>query len=241
MGGKNHPVTASALLNMAIIYQECGQFQIALNLAQSALERNIAALGENHVQIAVVYHSVAVAYAFLNQYRQAIEYEKKCKQLFVSLLNSKHPRVTQSQQWLEHFTKLAVTLESNLNKKTTPLEALSIFSSISPPSLSLSSPFTWVNLQITPAYRSHWHMSDTLHLLEVQDQAPENSEDDSNMVEIEQAHVNGTSSIRQVIDSTEGSHESAELDISKSTGNDKPKDNNNNNNKRKKKNANKKK
>jgi tetratricopeptide (TPR) repeat protein len=220
LGGKNHPVTASALLNMAIIYQENYQFQIALHLVQSALERNIAALGENHVQIAVVYHSVAVALAFLNQYRQAIDNEKKCKQIFVSLLNPKHPRITQSQQWLEQFTKLAVAFESNLNKKNNPLDTLSLFSSIAPPSLSLSSPFTWVNLQIIPSYHAQWHVSDTLYLLEVQDQAPENTEDEP-VPEIDASAING-SSIRQVMETdnavahdTEGASSDKRKDKSK--------------------------
>jgi len=114
------------------------------------------------------YHSLAVAHAFLGSYRVSVDNEKRCKQLLAASLTTKHPRVQQSQIWLDHFTSLAVKAANTpTNAATTAASATAALSGLSivPPALGLSSPFAW--LSFDRRMKGRLGLDDVLALVEV--------------------------------------------------------------------------
>ena len=116
----------------------------------------------------ISYHSLAVAHAFLGSYRVSVDNEKRCKQLLAASLTNKHPRVQQSQIWLDHFTSLAVkaantpaTTAATAASSAAALSGLSIV----PPALGLSSPFAW--LSFDRRMKGRLGLDDVLALVEV--------------------------------------------------------------------------
>ena len=113
------------------------------------------------------YHSLAVAHAFLGAYRVSVDNEKRCKQLLAASLTPKHPRVQQSQVWLDHFTSLAVKAASAAANPTTAAASAAALSALSmvPPALGLSSPFAW--LSFDRRMKGRLGLDDVLALVEV--------------------------------------------------------------------------
>ena len=117
---------------------------------------------------AVSYHSLAVAHAFSGSYRVSVDNEKRCKQLLAASLTAKHPRVQQSQIWLDHFTSLAVkTATTPTNAAATAASSAAALSGLSivPPALGLSSPFAWLNFD--RRMKGRLGLDDVLALVEV--------------------------------------------------------------------------
>ena len=137
------------------------------------------------------YHSLAVAHAFLGAYRVSVDNERRCKQLLAASLTAKHPRVQQSQVWLDHFTSLAVKAASAAANPTAAAAAASAAAlsalSIVPPALGLSSPFAW--LSFDRRMKGRLGLDDVLALVEVSARGEERRREE--VARAAQAEVDG--------------------------------------------------
>lgn len=60
--GPDHPDVAATFINVAMMYQDIGKMDTALRYLQEALKKNQRLLGEEHIQTAVCYHALAIAF-----------------------------------------------------------------------------------------------------------------------------------------------------------------------------------
>jgi protein TIF31 len=163
IAGPNHPDSAAAHINAAMIEQESGRPAEGLKHVEMALERNQLALGPEHTQVALSHHTVAVAHALMGDFRNSVNHEKMAKSIYLAQLGNKHASVVRSHYWLEHFTLLAVKTQQTTNqmvagKKGKRAEAAAAAateqfrraatpSTIIPPQMAgLATALTWVSL-----------------------------------------------------------------------------------------------
>ena len=129
------------------------------------------------------YHTVAVAHAFLSNYRTALDMEKRCKQILSSSLPARHSRLQQTQLWLDHLTSLAVKQATIAGSPaaSSPAAASSLSSSLSalqvmPPQLALNGPYAWVAFE--RGAKPRLGLDDVLQLVEISSRADDKRTDD---------------------------------------------------------------
>lgn len=117
MSGLNHPEVATTFTNLALMYQETKHHKIALEYFIEACKCYEEILGVAHLQTAAMYHAIALAYANLEQFKDALNYEKKnyniLKQLSMPDLDL---RVMESNLYLKQFTSKAVQMQIESKK-----------------------------------------------------------------------------------------------------------------------------
>jgi len=106
--GTNHPETGGMLMNMGLILRDVQNHLGALECFNQAVHCFDKVGLQSVYRIAECYHFSALSLSQLNDFRNAIEFEKKCKNLFVEILGEKHDKVTESQKWFSFFTRNAV-------------------------------------------------------------------------------------------------------------------------------------
>lgn len=67
--GPDHPDVAATFINVAMMYQDIGKMDTALRYLQEALKKNERLLGEEHIQTAVCYHALAIAFNCMGAYK----------------------------------------------------------------------------------------------------------------------------------------------------------------------------
>lgn len=67
--GSDHPDVAATFINIAMMYQDIGKMNVALRYLQEALKRNERLLGPEHIQTAVCYHALAIAFNCMGAYK----------------------------------------------------------------------------------------------------------------------------------------------------------------------------
>ena len=106
--GMDHPDLAIILTNMAMLYQDLGDYSRCHKLLLEALRINEKLLGPDHLQTATVHHLIAGTLSLLKQYKEAMTHERKYDMIVNSQFGAQDPRALESMQWLEHFTAKAV-------------------------------------------------------------------------------------------------------------------------------------
>lgn len=130
--GPDHPDVAATFINVAMMYQDIGKMDTALRYLQEALKKNERLLGEEHIQTAVCYHALAIAFncmgafklshqawSFLGIIRTvykeyaikwnwlilafAVQHEKKTYDILVKQLGEEDSRTKDSQNWMKTF------------------------------------------------------------------------------------------------------------------------------------------
>ena len=82
----------SALLNnMALVYQEQGEYEKALEYFGKALDVRERVLGSDHPDTATTYNNMAVVYKEQGEYEKALEYNGKALEVVERVLGSDHP------------------------------------------------------------------------------------------------------------------------------------------------------
>jgi protein TIF31 len=71
--GPSHPDVAATLINVAMMYQDAGNMNTALRYLQEALMNNERLLGPDHIQTAVCYHALAIAFNCMGAYKLSIQ------------------------------------------------------------------------------------------------------------------------------------------------------------------------
>ena len=67
--GPDHPDVAATFINVAMMYQDIGNMNTALRYLQEALKKNERLLGEEHIQNAVCYHALAIAFNCMGAFK----------------------------------------------------------------------------------------------------------------------------------------------------------------------------
>ncbi|GER48746.1 clustered mitochondria protein homolog [Striga asiatica] len=67
--GPDHPDVASTFINVAMMYQDIKKMDTALRYLQEALKKNEKLLGAEHIQTAVCYHALAIAFNCMGAYK----------------------------------------------------------------------------------------------------------------------------------------------------------------------------
>ena len=67
--GPDHPDIAATFINVAMMYQDIGNMNTALSYLQEALKKNERLLGEEHIQTAVCYHALAIAFNCMGAFK----------------------------------------------------------------------------------------------------------------------------------------------------------------------------
>lgn len=67
--GPDHPDVAATFINVAMMYQDIGKMDTALRYLQEALKKNERLLGEEHIQTAVCYHALAIAFNCMGAFK----------------------------------------------------------------------------------------------------------------------------------------------------------------------------
>eukprot|EP00056_Hartaetosiga_gracilis_P019064 m.12855 g.12855 ORF g.12855 m.12855 type:complete len:307 (+) comp7350_c0_seq1:76-996(+) len=72
--GKEHPATASALINIGLVHKQCEDFSRAVEALAQALAIRIKVLGEDHQETADIITHLADVYRLEGDYVKALEY-----------------------------------------------------------------------------------------------------------------------------------------------------------------------
>ena len=131
--GLDHPDVAATFINVAMMYQDIGKMNTALRYLQDALKKNERMLCEEHIQTAVCYHALAIAFncmcAFKLSHQARVsgrimcfllqiglnkihltgycfwctQLEKKTYDILVKQLGEEDSRTRDSQNWMKTF------------------------------------------------------------------------------------------------------------------------------------------
>lgn len=71
--GPDHPDVAATFINVAMMYQDINKMDTALRYLQEALKKNERLLGEEHIQTAVCYHALAIAWNCMGNYKLSLQ------------------------------------------------------------------------------------------------------------------------------------------------------------------------
>jgi tetratricopeptide (TPR) repeat protein len=80
--GENHPDTLESMNNLALLYDNQGQYDKACPLYIQCLKKRKSTLSENHPHIISSMHNLAVLYDKQGKYIQALPLYKKCLERF---------------------------------------------------------------------------------------------------------------------------------------------------------------
>ncbi|XP_020579345.1 clustered mitochondria protein isoform X2 [Phalaenopsis equestris] len=97
--GPDHPDVAATFINIAMMYQDLGN----LRYLQEALKKNERLLGSDHIQTAVCYHALAIAFNCMGAYKLSIQHEKKTYDILVKQLGEDDSRARDSDNWIKTF------------------------------------------------------------------------------------------------------------------------------------------
>ena len=89
--GEKHPVTLSALNNLASSYSHLGHYNKALELQNIVYDLRKKILGEKHPDTLSTLHNLASSYSYLGQYNKAFELQNTAYNGRKEVLGEKHP------------------------------------------------------------------------------------------------------------------------------------------------------
>eukprot|EP01095_Lingulamoeba_sp_RSL-Kostka_P002398 TRINITY_DN1324_c0_g1_i1.p1 TRINITY_DN1324_c0_g1~~TRINITY_DN1324_c0_g1_i1.p1 ORF type:complete len:1254 (+),score=435.05 TRINITY_DN1324_c0_g1_i1:33-3794(+) len=113
--GFNNPNNIEVFFLMSKIYQSLKQYQKGLDIALLTLSCIENLNGSNNIQTSECYHFVAISYSYVNDFRKALEYERKRYAIISQLFHPSDSRIADSNIWLKQFTAKAV--QSQIEKK----------------------------------------------------------------------------------------------------------------------------
>lgn len=119
--GDVHPEIASIYLNLGLMYQEVEQIQATVDSYKMSLQQNQTMYTEDNVQTASSYQALAQAYFRNQDFRKALDTQKKGLEIFQSILPAQSPYVQQAKQQMDYYLRLSVSMEKHKkSQKETP-------------------------------------------------------------------------------------------------------------------------
>ena len=90
---KEDTLLAKIYTTLGIVYDDIGEYSLALENFKKALEIRLALLGSEHPDVASLYHSLGIVYGNLGSYKEALANYKKAFAIWYETLGSQHPFV----------------------------------------------------------------------------------------------------------------------------------------------------
>jgi len=119
VSGTFHPDFAGTFSHLGSMYQDMGNYRLALHLYKEALKCNEFFFGPEHMQTASSCHNIALVYHLMEQYREALSYEKRNYTILEKMVGKNDFRTVESNIWLKQFTSKAVQVEIEMKKAQT--------------------------------------------------------------------------------------------------------------------------
>jgi len=114
---KVHPDTASLLNITAMLLQELGKFEQSIVYLEEAAVVYQRILGPQHPQVGMMFHSIAITHGQMQNWREALEYEKKNYNILVSAnLPENDSKMNECNIYLSTFTMRAVARQVETNQ-----------------------------------------------------------------------------------------------------------------------------
>ncbi|KAH6812998.1 tetratricopeptide repeat protein [Perilla frutescens var. frutescens] len=115
-------------LHCVICHGHCfyiGKMDTALRYLQEALKKNERLLGEEHIQTAVCYHALAIAFNCMGAFKLSHQHEKKTYDILVKQLGEDDSRTKDSQNWMKTFKmrEMQVTAQRQKGQALNPTSA----------------------------------------------------------------------------------------------------------------------
>ncbi|XP_037496881.1 clustered mitochondria protein [Jatropha curcas] len=88
----------------------------ALRYLQEALKKNERLLGEEHIQTAVCYHALAIAFNCMGAFKLSHQHEKKTYDILVKQLGEEDSRTRDSHNWMKTFKMRELQLNAQKQK-----------------------------------------------------------------------------------------------------------------------------
>ena len=108
--GKDHPYTAATYNNIALVYDDMGDYDKALEYYGKALEIVESKLGKDHPYTATTYNNIAGVHYAKGDYDKALEYYGKALRILLNTIKN-HPNT------ISCFQNLALCYqEANMEK-----------------------------------------------------------------------------------------------------------------------------
>ena len=98
VGGQDSLDVAKTRENMAIIYQDQGHYDQALEIYKSVLETKIRVCGHEHPDVAVSYKNLAAVYQRQGNHVQTKKMVTKAYHIFLKVLGPDHPYTQMSSK-----------------------------------------------------------------------------------------------------------------------------------------------
>ncbi|KAL0339095.1 UNVERIFIED_CONTAM: Clustered mitochondria protein [Sesamum angustifolium] len=93
-----------------------GKMDTALRYLQEALKKNEKLLGEEHIQTAVCYHALAIAFNCMGAFKLSHQHEKKTYDILVKQLGEDDSRTKDSQNWMKTFKMRELQMNAQKQK-----------------------------------------------------------------------------------------------------------------------------
>jgi protein TIF31 len=96
--------------NMGILLQRLGHHDLSLKFYHRMANTCTELFGEDHLAVAKAYSAIAKNHAFKNDFKQALNYEKKAYNIYSNTLGEENETTKSSSKWLSDFTYHAVNV-----------------------------------------------------------------------------------------------------------------------------------
>jgi len=112
-GGEHHSDNGDTYMNMAMMYQDLGHIPKAIECLHKALKCNEAIYGRRNLYISNCLRALAIAYSSIENFKEALNYEKQNYNILKELFGEGDIRTVESNIYLKQFTVNAVKKARN--------------------------------------------------------------------------------------------------------------------------------
>jgi protein TIF31 len=116
IAGPDHPDHSSTFSSIAAMLQDAGNHKLSLQYLLEALRCNEAIFGTNHLQTAATCHAIAISHMYMEQFKEALAYEKRNYNILHNTVGDSDMRTVESNIWLKQFTAKAVQMQIEAKK-----------------------------------------------------------------------------------------------------------------------------
>jgi CHAT domain-containing protein len=160
--GENHPDYATSLNNLALLYEDIGDYTRAEPLLKQAMEIRRKTLGENHPDYATGLNNLAGVYLAMGNYARAEPLHKQTMEIFRKALGESHPSYATS---LNNLAVLYAAWDKpvqglqcfNDGMKSLHAHSLNVLVGLSPDRKLEFLRHVWCNLEAYLTFVVHYH------------------------------------------------------------------------------------
>ena len=100
--GPDHPRTATTYNNMALVYNNQGEYEKALEWYEKGLEIDLKTLGPDHPSTASTYFNLGALYYNMKDYKTSLENLELALAIYLKSFGPNHPHISSVKSWISH-------------------------------------------------------------------------------------------------------------------------------------------